>query len=91
VGKYYASSSFSNHTIKLEEGDTIYIFSDGFPDQFGGKRGKKMKTSLFKELIGMIQDQDELEKQREFLSEYFINWKGDLEQVDDVCVMAVKL
>ncbi len=91
VGEFFASSSFTNHSIFLAEGDTIYIFSDGFPDQFGGRRGKKLKNSLFKELIGLVQDQDDLGKQKDFLSEYFINWKGDLEQVDDVCVMGIKL
>lgn len=90
VGEFYASSAFTNHSIFLDEGDTIYIFSDGFPDQFGGRRGKKLKNSLFKELIGLIQDQNDLEKQKEFLSEYFINWKGDLEQVDDVCIMGIR-
>jgi serine phosphatase RsbU (regulator of sigma subunit) len=91
VGEFFASSSFTNHSIFLAEGDTIYIFSDGFPDQCGGRKGKKLENSLFKELIGLVQDQDDLGKQKDFLSEYFINWKGDLEQVDDVCVMGIKL
>lgn len=91
VGEFCASSSFTNHSIFLTEGDTIYLFSDGFPDQFGGRRGKKLKNSLFKELIGLVQDQQDLERQKEFLSEYFINWKGDLEQVDDVCVMGIRI
>lgn len=91
VGQFSGAKPFINHSIQLTQGDVIYIFSDGFADQFGGKRGKKMKYSLFKQILTLAQDQMILEGQKDFLSEYFVGWKGDLEQVDDVCVMGLKL
>ena len=91
VGQFSGAKPFINHSIQLTQGDVIYIFSDGFADQFGGKRGKKMKYSLFKQILTLAQDQMILDGQKDFLSEYFVGWKGDLEQVDDVCVMGLKL
>lgn len=90
VGAYEHASPYTNHRIQLQSGDTVYLFSDGFVDQFGGKRGKKLKQKLFKELLALSTDQS-LDGQEQFLHEYFENWRGDLEQVDDVCVMGVKV
>jgi len=90
IGHFDDFVPFKNHSIKLEEGDLIYIFSDGFADQFGGKRGKKLKTKLFKELLAMSAKGD-MKEQEEFISEYFINWRGDIEQIDDVVVIGVKV
>lgn len=90
VGKYINSSSFINHKIELLEGDTVYLFTDGYADQFGGPKGKKFKYRALKNLLLEIENQP-LNKQKEMLSENFNNWKGDLEQVDDVCVMGIKI
>jgi serine phosphatase RsbU (regulator of sigma subunit) len=90
IGKHEASTPFTTHTVELEKGDTIYIFSDGFPDQFGGEKGKKYKSGNFKKFLVSIQEHP-MEKQRELLNTEFESWKGKLEQIDDVCVIGVKI
>ena len=64
------------------------ISSDGYIDQFGGEKGKKFKAKGLKELLLNIQDKS-MEKQKQTIDDVFETWKGDLEQVDDVCVMGV--
>ncbi len=81
--------SFSNHTLKVLSGDIIYLFSDGFADQFGGPSGKKFKYRQFKELLLEIH-QKPLEDQREILVTALGDWKGELEQVDDILILAVR-
>ncbi|MCB9336198.1 MAG: SpoIIE family protein phosphatase, partial [Flavobacteriales bacterium] len=76
--------------IELQKGDTIYIFSDGYADQFGGEKGKKFKAANFKKLLLSIQNET-IEQQRELINQAFEEWKGDLEQLDDVCVIGVKI
>lgn len=81
--------SFSNHVLKMIPGDTIYLFSDGFADQFGGPMGKKFKYRPFKELLLKIH-KIPLEEQKEILINEIAEWKGDLEQVDDILIMGVR-
>ena len=81
---------FTNHEIALEAGDNIYIFTDGFADQFGGEKGKKFKYSRLKELLLEIHTKP-MNEQKELLDRAFENWKGSLEQVDDVCLIGVKI
>ena len=81
---------FNQYEIELQKGDLIYSFTDGFPDQFGGPKGKKYKYTQLKELLLSISGLD-LEEQLLRLKSEFHNWKGDLEQVDDVCVMGVRI
>lgn len=81
---------FKNHTLKLETGTSFYLFTDGFADQFGGSKGKKFKYSQMKELLVSIQDES-IVNQKKVLNDTFINWKGDLEQIDDVCIIGVKV
>ncbi|MEX1001120.1 MAG: tetratricopeptide repeat protein [Crocinitomicaceae bacterium] len=76
--------------ITLEEGDRIYTFSDGFADQFGGDKGKKYKYSLLKKTIFEMTQLSEKEQELK-LKEIFDTWKGDLEQIDDVCVIGVRV
>ena len=90
VGKCDHMPDFTNHIIKLEEGDTIYIFSDGYVDQFGGPRGKKFMSAKFKQLLLSIQDKS-ISEQKEIIQTNFNDWKGELEQIDDVCVIGVKV
>ena len=90
IGQYEYRKPFTNNTIDLEIGDVLYIFSDGFVDQFGGERGKKFKSKAFKLLLMGMQDKS-MEEQRIELDEIFENWKGNLEQVDDVCVIGVRV
>ena len=83
-------SSFSNQSIKLERGDSLYLFTDGFPDQFGGPKGKKYKYKQFEELLHSTVHEP-MNFQKKKLNETFENWKGDLEQVDDVCIIGVRI
>ncbi len=82
--------SFDTHTVQLQKGDNFYIFTDGYMDQFGGPEGKKMTTKRFKEILLSIQDRT-MQDQRKYLTTFAESWKGNLEQVDDILVMGVKL
>lgn len=91
VGKGFGElQPFSFNQIKLEKGDLVYTLTDGFADQFGGSSGKKFKYKQFEELLLSIH-QLPMQKQKEELEKAFENWKGKLEQVDDVCVIGVKI
>lgn len=90
VGKFENAQKFKTQFFELKKGDIIYIFSDGFADQFGGEKGKKLKAKNFRDLILKMKDQS-LEEQKKFLSNAFDSWKGNLEQVDDICVIGVKV
>ncbi len=81
---------FASHVIELEQGDSLYTFSDGFPDQFGGEKGKKFKTANFKSLFLSIQNKG-MEEQKTYIDRTLEEWKGDLEQVDDICVVGVRV
>lgn len=89
IGRYTTSDPFTTHEIQLNEGDSIYIFSDGFPDQFGGEKGKKYKSGNFKKFLLSIQEKD-MDEQRELIGKEFESWKGKLEQLDDVCVIGFR-
>ncbi|MBN4072522.1 SpoIIE family protein phosphatase [Crocinitomix catalasitica] len=90
VGEFEAMIPFKSEQVHIEKGDRIYLFSDGFADQFGGPKGKKLKTANFKKLICSIQ-QLSLKDQKEKLNAAFEEWKGELEQLDDVCVIGVEI
>lgn len=81
---------FSNNIIPLQKGDCIYLFTDGYADQFGGVNGKKYKYGKFKELLINIQ-QHPMPEQRNILEKEFNDWKGNLEQVDDVLVIGIRI
>jgi len=90
IGKFDKLTPYTTHTIDLFQGDSIYIFSDGYVDQFGGERGKKFKARAFRELLLSIQNK-QMEEQRLIIDAAFEDWRGDLEQIDDVCVIGVKV
>jgi len=90
IGKSRLSEPFTTHTIELQKDDTLYIFSDGYVDQFGGENGKKFKSKAFKDLLLSIQIKT-MEEQRLHLDENFETWRGKLEQIDDVCVIGVRI
>ena len=81
---------FSNHNINFRTGDTIYLFSDGYADQFGGPEGKKFKYKPFKELLTKNSHLP-MDEQQKILDETFIQWMGDLPQLDDVVLIGFKL
>jgi len=72
------------------KGDSIYVFSDGFVDQFGGSQRKKFKTQKFKNLLLKIHSEP-MEMQKKILEETFEKWRGNIEQIDDVCVIGVRV
>jgi serine phosphatase RsbU (regulator of sigma subunit) len=80
---------FDDQEYSLNKGDSIYLFSDGLPDQFGGTDGKKMKMARLKRLIEQIYRLP-MNEQKEAISKFFNNWKGAHNQVDDVIVMGLK-
>ena len=81
---------FNNHEVPLQKGDTIYLFSDGYADQFGGPKGKKFKYKQLKELLLSINGRA-MDEQREILRRRLEEWKGRLEQVDDILVIGIKV
>ena len=81
---------FENTTVSLQKGDTVYMYTDGFIDQFGGERNKKLNKSNFKELLKTIADMS-LDEQEAFLDYSFNNWKQNNEQTDDVLVIGIKV
>ncbi|HET6990198.1 MAG TPA: SpoIIE family protein phosphatase, partial [Bacteroidia bacterium] len=81
---------FSLNSIELKPGDIIYTFTDGYADQFGGQKGKKFKYSQLKEKLLAISNK-ELQEQKNILEKTFEEWRGDLEQVDDVLLIGVKV
>ena len=90
IGSFDNLLPFTNHRIQLNKGDCFYIFSDGYADQFGGGKGKKMKYKPFKSLLN-ANSHKRMEEQYLTLETHFNVWKGDLEQVDDVCVIGVRV
>ncbi|HEU4718369.1 MAG TPA: tetratricopeptide repeat protein [Bacteroidia bacterium] len=89
VGRQENSSPFTAHTIDIRKGDIFYLFTDGFADQFGGPKGKKFRYRQMEELLISVSDK-KMEEQRQLLENAFREWKGGLEQVDDVCIIGVK-
>jgi serine phosphatase RsbU (regulator of sigma subunit) len=90
IGKYTDAKPFTTHTIEIHTGDTLYIFTDGFQDQFGGEKGKKFKAANLKQLLLSIQHET-MSSQKEIIATAFENWRGTLEQVDDVCIIGVRV
>lgn len=90
VGPYPNMKEFTDRTIQVFDGDILYLFSDGFADQFGGEEGKKFMTArLKKELLKRCTNT--LKTQERNIENLFEDWKGDQEQVDDVCMIAIKV
>lgn len=82
--------NFSNKFLKLKKNDFIYLFSDGFADQFGGPKGKKFKYKQLQALLLTLTNEP-METQKRKLCEAFETWKGNLEQIDDVCLIGIKI
>lgn len=91
VGNYHGElKPYTNQTIELQKGDLVYTLTDGFPDQFGGPKGKKFKYKTLQELLLNIADKPLLQQQQ-ILENEFLKWKGSLEQVDDVLIIGVRV
>lgn len=81
---------FRSTLIDLQPGDCLYLYTDGYADQFGGEKGKKYKYSSLKELLIGIHELP-MDQQYTALEEAFRNWKGILEQVDDVLIIGIRV
>lgn len=88
--QYNKTDGFMQHNITLEQGDSIYLFSDGYVDQFGGDLGKKFMTKKFRELLLSIQHLS-MNEQKEYLLNTLIKWQGKHDQVDDILVIGIKI
>ncbi len=89
-GSIHSDKTFTSNNIQLQAGDAFYIFTDGFPDQFGGVEDKKFMIVQFRELL-LANHSNSLEKQCEMLEDIFLEWKGENPQTDDILVIGVKL
>lgn len=89
---YYSEHTrpFTKKELILRPGDTLYSLSDGYEDQFGGPKGKKFKSARLKELLLSIRDKP-MPEQNGILKNTFEKWKGDLEQIDDICIFGVRV
>ena len=85
-----ASDAFTSQTINVQQGDMLYMFSDGYPDQFGGEKGKKLKSVGFKKILMDIHKLPVSEQEQE-LDKRFKEWKGRYEQIDDVIVVGIRI
>lgn len=90
IGVFDFGKPFTNHELELNAGDCVYIFTDGYADQFGGPMGKKFRYKTLKTLLQSIASQP-MEEQKRILSETLENWRGDLQQIDDVCVIGIRI
>ena len=91
IGEFYDDQKkFTTKVVPAKKGDLLYFFTDGYPDQFGGERGKKLKLKGFRSFIESISEKP-LTEQQVKVAEFFHSWKGKHEQVDDVLVGAIRL
>lgn len=90
IGIGEKKDDFTTHTINYTKGDRLYLFTDGYADQFGGEKGKKFKHKQLEQLIAEVNHKASSEK-KEILNQTFENWRGSLEQVDDVCIAGLVL
>jgi serine phosphatase RsbU (regulator of sigma subunit) len=91
IGYYFGETNpFTLHTAELQKGDSLYIFSDGYADQFGGENGKKFKHKQLQKLLISLREKN-MNEQKEKLKKAFDDWKGDMIQIDDVLMIGVKI
>lgn len=90
IGKTDNPEPFITHTIELQKGDSLYLFTDGFADQFGGPKGKKFKYKQLEEVL-ISTNPLKVSSQHDALKNTLKNWMGNLEQVDDICVIGIRL
>lgn len=90
VGMGVRDEPFKKYSIDVQKGDRLYLYTDGFADQFGGPKKKKFKYKQLNELL-LVNSSKSMIEQKELLKQTFESWKGDLEQVDDVCIIGIRL
>lgn len=90
IGKFEMAQNFTGHELFLEAGDQFYLFTDGLADQFGGPDQKKFKYAKMRNLL-IENSHRSMEEQGALLEKEFVSWKGDLEQIDDICFIGVRV
>ncbi|MBK6527152.1 MAG: SpoIIE family protein phosphatase [Crocinitomicaceae bacterium] len=90
VGVFESEYEFKSVELQLETGDMFYLFSDGYADQFGGPKGKKMKTSAFRDTL-LEAAHLPLKEQQQHLQNHLDNWQQNFDQLDDITVLGVKV
>ena|ERR1051325_7724751 len=91
VGMYEGGKKeFSLHHVDMKKGDVLYLFTDGYADQFGGQKGKKFKYRQMQELL-LANSHESMNRQRDVLDKVIEDWKGDLEQVDDILIIGIRI
>jgi serine phosphatase RsbU (regulator of sigma subunit) len=90
IGKQENQKPFKTHLIDLQNGDILYLFTDGYADQFGGPKGKKFKYKQLQEKLLAISSFN-MDKQKEILDETIETWKSGMEQTDDVCIIGIRV
>jgi serine phosphatase RsbU (regulator of sigma subunit) len=81
---------FDNHIVQLQKGDVIYLFSDGYADQFGGPKGKKFMVGKLRKLLLKVSEAP-ITEQKKILDDSLMQWQGTHEQVDDILIIGVKV
>ncbi|PKR82248.1 hypothetical protein CW751_02640 [Brumimicrobium salinarum] len=89
ISKFAKPMPFTTQTLTLNAGDMIYIFTDGYVDQFGGEKGKKFKPKAFRETLKSIHHLP-VKEQKDILNEVFESYRGNCQQVDDICLMGIR-
>lgn len=89
IGYFPVKKEFTGHTLKIGKGDVIYLLSDGYSDQFGGKHDKKFNTGRLRKMLLKNSDLPMID-QKEILESTFESWMGGTEQIDDVLVMGIR-
>lgn len=90
IGEFVVKKSFENHVLTFEKGDLLYLFTDGYADQFGGPRQKKFNNKSLKNLFS-AHHHETLSNQKVIYDQILHDWKNDNDQIDDICVMGIKL
>jgi len=90
IGEFELRKPFTNHDFQLQKGDCVFVLTDGYADQFGGSKGKKLKFKNLRDLLIEISTLD-VKTQLKKLDDSFMEWKGDYEQLDDVCLFGVRI
>jgi serine phosphatase RsbU (regulator of sigma subunit) len=90
VSIHEAMPPFTSHSLPLEPGDAIYLFSDGYADQFGGPKGKKFMYNAFKNLLCEISDKP-MPEQAELLEKTMSEWQGSYDKIDDMVIIGIRI
>jgi len=90
IGKVDKPIPFTTHILNLQKGDILYLFTDGYADQFGGPKGKKFRYKRFQEML-LENAGKTMDEQKNLLEVTFAQWKGNLDQVDDILVIGIKV